>query len=646
MPKLPTDTLPAAEFLVRHLYRAIDVTADARYFAVAEMENSGEDSWFWNDDNAKVLEFMSRPEVWRRFPRETAEILRFVQSMCHGPFIFRRVGSPRLDPPVQEGAGFRYVHSLMQVKCDLRHGIVLAGVRFHDERSAEHLLLAGSFVEFTYHGRRFRLAVDRRIGTINAEQNGHRLTLGHSGDVHFTYRWQERRLGRITYTYRIDASSMLIEVEAELDLEPGLTVADVVLTIGHANLDIPFYAAISAKNGAAEGEIFAAGEPGVKTVDAAGASYYAISQGFTSGDALAIHTAPRDPARLSGIATVVRQAGKLHSAGARYAFPGRHTGARLVAGEHKLITTGGFYHRVADYAGFLREAVAAKPAGGAACDLSISYDYGATINAMAKCFAVCAAGLIVPEPASLPEDLRSRVDGLLDHYFDLYVDRHEQQPNTIFSRELAFVILGVTTMYRATGSAEYRRRLDRLCEVLLDFEVRFDDGTGTPVSAFLMRKDSPRAAYVDCHSGVLLALTQAARHVDDPRLAAAIDRGLASYGLETCRVGGGLVDTIATLMIDEAGVSRTANAFWNFQAGLTLRFFAALRNAEEPALRKVAARHRDRIELFETVIRHQLLRSLSKHADGVEIRTAVPTTETNSETQPWVMLGLFGHPCD
>ena len=85
MPCLPADALPAAEYLVRHLYRPIDVSAGSRYCAIAETAAASDDLWFWNDDNAKVLELMSRPEVWRRFPRETGEILRFVQSMCRRP---------------------------------------------------------------------------------------------------------------------------------------------------------------------------------------------------------------------------------------------------------------------------------------------------------------------------------------------------------------------------------------------------------------------------------------------------------------------------------------------------------------------------------------------------------------------------------
>src|ERR1700739_2631831 len=191
---LPTDAIPAAEFLIRHLYRSIDVAEGRRFSAIAESENPGGDNWFWNDDNAKSLEFLSRPEVWRRFPGEIAEVLRFVRSMCRGPYIFRRVRSPRLGASGKVGAASKYLHSLMQLKSDLLRGAVAAGVRFHDERTHDNLWLTGNRIEFT-----------RR----------------------------RRRLGQLTYTYTIDARSMVIEAEAALDLAPGREVSDVVLTIGH-----------------------------------------------------------------------------------------------------------------------------------------------------------------------------------------------------------------------------------------------------------------------------------------------------------------------------------------------------------------------------------------------------------------------------
>ncbi|MGD9617877.1 MAG: hypothetical protein AB7H90_22215 [Alphaproteobacteria bacterium] len=646
MPELPINALRAAEFLVRRLYRPIDEMAGSPQFAVAETEGLDDDRWFWNDDNAKVLELMSRPEVWRRFPEETAEILRFVRSMCDGPFIFRRLSAPRLDLIGTEGTITTYRHSLMGLRYDLARGAIVAGVRFHDERNTDNLMLSGNYVEFTYRGRRFRRQVTAAGEKTSAVRDGHMLRLSHASEIHAAIGWSRRRIGVATYTYIFDARSMLFEVEAAFDPDPSVELRDVVLTIGHDGLAYCFFNNIVTDAASDGAPLFAAGKPGQRLIPAADASYYAIRQGHISSDALAIHSLPRAPERLRGFDIAVDIAGRLSRVRARYEFPGRHRGGRLVAAEHKLVTAGGFYNRVSDYAVFVRKAAAASPPPCTAQDYSISYDYGVTINAFAKCFAVANSGGVPTDPPSLPEELRALVDTNLRHYFELYVDRHERQPNVIFSRELAFVTLGVMTMYRATGADEYRRRLTRLCDILLDFEMRFDDPNGLPISGFLMRKDSPRAAYVDCHSGVLLALTQAARYVADPRLAPAIDCGLRSYGLETCRFPGGLVDTVQTIMFDEQGRPGTANAFWNFKVGLTLRFFAALRAAEEPALRAVAARHRDRMNLLETVMRRQLENSTADHEDGVEISCSVQSAGTNSESQPWAVLGLVGHPFD
>jgi len=60
----------------------------------------------------------------------------------------------------------------------------------------------------------------------------------------------------------------------------------------------------------------------------------------------------------------------------------------------------------------------------------------------------------------------------------------------------------------------------------------------------------------------------------------------------------------------------------------------------------IAARHADRIALFEAILRRQLAKSATEREQCVEIRTSVLSGETNSETQPWAMLGLVGHPFD
>jgi len=631
------------------MYRPVNLGIGASHFAITEtaMPIAG-DSWFWTDDNAKVLELLSRPELWRRFPHQTNEILRFVQAMCRGPLIFRRVSPPRLEPTEKQGTLDGYCHSLMDIKYDLSRGEVIAGLRFHDERNRDNLLMTGNYVEFTHHRRRFRLTVEPAITDVDSRQDRHLLRLRHSGDLHFASHRKKLRLGRIAYTYTIDARSMLIDVEVTLEIEPGVAVTDIVLTIGHDQLGRMRFRTIATDSIPPTRPLYRAGIPGRRLLNAAGASYYLIRQAHISGDCFAIHSISRDPARLTELETVVQRWGRLRSAVARYSFPGSHCGAKLVVSERKMLTGGGFYDRVGDYAALMRAEALVASEHQAVRDLSTSYDYGSKINAFAKCFAVCKAREITTGAADLDE-LRSLFDVYLNHYDELFINVHKNQPNSIFSRDLSFVILGVVTMYRATGAGEYLHRLARLCNVLLEFEVRSHNLSGAPASGFLMRMASPRLAYVDCHSAALLALVQAARYLDDRRLVAAIERGLASYSVENCAVAAGdpyEIDTLSASMVDRLGRRRTENAFWNFKAGMTLRFFAALRRSSHPSLRSIVARYNERMELFEAVLRRQIERSITQAEGTIEIRTAVSAGETNSETQPWVMLGLFGHPFD
>ena len=101
---------------------------------------------------------------------------------------------------------------------------------------------------------------------------------------------------------------------------------------------------------------------------------------------------------------------------------------------------------------------------------------------------------------------------------------------------------------------------------------------------FLMRKDNPNPFYLDCHSAALLALTQAARIMQDARLPEAIERGIAAYWLAPQAIDlgtGSRIDTVGMASPDLAGDIGEI-AFWNFKAGLSLRFFGALREIAEP----------------------------------------------------------------
>jgi hypothetical protein len=633
------------------MYRPIYLAKDKKIFAITETEHPfGGDNWFWTDDNAKVLEFLVRPELGHHYAQEAEEILKFLRLMCQAPFIFRRVSTPRLEQTGQQGTTASYYQSLMHLRCDLPKGYVVAGIRFHDDRTADNLLLCANCVDFTYRGRTYSVNVENAIDTVDAAQDGHILRLRHSGDLYFKPYWRPLRLGRINYIYTIDARSMLINVAVTLDVDAAANVVDVELTIGHDHLSHGgagvTYSSIFTDGPGSKTLQFTAGELGRAVLATPGITYYSLTQAEIAGFALAVHSSPREPARLSSIETLVREPGKLHLARARYRFDGSCRGTRLAAVEDKMLTAGGFYHRSADYAKLIRGAVSTKSAQEVCFDYSLSYDYGAELNAFANYFAAMSSCAV---DTQICEEIRSLFDLYLGMYFELFIDGHSHKQNTVFSRQLAFVVLGVITMYRATGAEAYLHRLAQLCEVMLDFEKRFDDVAGVPASGFMMGAQSQRTVFVDCHSAALLALTEAAKHIDGTRLAGVIDRGLGCYCIETTKIdwhdGPHKIDVIAVDWVDDHGTRHINHGYWNYHAGLTLRFFAALRNAVHPAFQAVAARHRERIELFEMIMRWHIERSFCWRDGALEIRSSVLSTETNSETQPWATLGLLEQGC-
>jgi hypothetical protein len=642
------DPVMAAEFIIRRLYRPLSFGA-AHCMAVAETEFPfAGDNWFWTDDNAKVVEFLTRPEIHQHYQEEIGEVVRFLRTMCSGPLIFRRVSTPRLLFTGQNGTETSYYHSLMHLRCDLAHGAVIAGIRFHDNRTADNLLLHTNCVAFTYRGRKYSVPVEATIDDTDTVLDGHHLQFRYSAELHFKPWRRDRRVGRISYVYSIDARSMVINVEATLEVDPNAHIADVVLTVGHDNLSHDannvHYNHIFIKKPDREAVSFTAGKRGRQFLPAAGAEYYSIVQTEIAGFALAVHSAPREPRLLAEIELLTRQPGRVHFVRTRYRFAGACRGRRLVVREDKLLTAGGFYGRVNDYSRLLRDAIATRSEQETAIDFSISYDYGAELNAFAQYFVRILDR--VPFPAAAKQRAKVLFDSYLETYCALFVEGHYLKENTIHSRQLAFVILGLVAMYQATGSTNYRHRMAQLCDVLLEFEKRFDDVAGAPVSGFMMGVHSQRIVFVDCHSAALLALVEAMRHIPDPRFAAAIDRGLGCYCIDTTRIdwhdGPHKADVVSVAWVDDDGIRRWNSGFWNFQTGLMLRLFGALRNTTDPALQEIVARHRERIGLFEMIIRWHIARSLTWHEDAVEIRSSMLSTETNSETQPWAVLGLLG----
>jgi len=645
---LPSDPLPYADFIVQHLLHPVGPRfGDGMAIAETEERLDG-DRWFWSDDNAKILEFLSLPQVWRVHPGAVQSTFAFLRALCAGSFIYRRVGETRLDALSNDGARAHFVHSLLEIGCDLPRGLVTMRVRFRDGRTANNIILTGNYVRFTHAGAVQTLDVEDAIDGWEIDHRGGLLTLSHRSELHFDDLGTRRRLGRLVQTYRFDARSMVFRVEAALDLDPGTTVSDVALTVGtddlsHGQLNINYDSVRVHRPGEAPMRIVqGASEHHVHPLP--GAPYWAMTRDAAmKGFAPAIHSVPREPGRLAGLRVVTKEGGLLHWVAAEYVFPGTHRGARLVAEEAKVLTSGGFYDRVADYAAVIGAEVAAPPTQ--PLDLSLSYDYGVELTAFARRARVLASAGPAAAPA-MEEAL-----ALHDQFFAAYeanmLAGAGTDPGAIFSRPLSFVILGLADALAATGAERYRTALRRATDALLTFERPMRDATGRTVGVFPVTVREP--TYLDCQAAAILALVRAAPSLGDQRVADALDRALGAYALATTSVdfGGAILhDGLVTDTTGPEGHRVTDAGFWNYTVALSMRGFAALRRSPDPALQEVFRRHRDRIALFEAVVRAQFTRSMRRHGDAIEIRTSYRSGETNSETQPWVAMGLIAEPGD
>ncbi len=646
---LPRDPEPYAAFILHHLLQPVTPGGVSRAAAETEQPLDG-DRWFWADDNAKILEFLAHPAIWQRWPAECAEIFGFLESLCEGDFIFRRTAYPRLEQVADADGRAQFRHGLLDIEADLPRGIVSVGMRFHDGRTARNVTLTGNYVQFRFRGENYVLDAEESITESEIAFHAPELRLIHRSVLHFEARGQRVRLGTLTYTYRFDAASTFFGVTAELAIDPGTEVEDVVLTIGHDDLSDPGaarrYTHIFAERLALPRLGFAAEAQATRTLPCGGARYWSIAQlREMKGFALAVHSIPETPERLSGIVAVVRDTGLLHYVVGHYAFQGRHTGTTLRAAERKTITSGGFYERVADCGALLRRH-AASDARAVPLDFSISYDYGAELMAFARCHRALSQPGLPAEAAGIAA--RSRA--LFDHFHTAYAANllapHRAGEAAIFSRPLAFVVLSLAEMWRATGEERYRTELRGTASVLLEFERRVPGLADQEDSIFLMAQaEGSRHAFLDCQAAALLALVQAAEVLEDAELAEALERGLGALHLATVRnefAGVSKLDTVAVVYQDTNGEARCFNGLWNFSIALALRAIGTLRRSEAAVLAPVRDRQAGRLDMLEVVMEQQLRRSLREREGSLEILTSFLSGEGNSETQPWVALALTG----
>lgn len=645
---MPVDPIPFADFLVARLLRPIGAKGAGRAFAETE-HPINHDDWFWTDDNAKIIELLSVPKIWRRHNRAVSEAINFLTGMCQGPLIFRRLAAPKLEVLSQQSGLAEFRHSLLDISCDLPRGRVSIGMRFHDGRTARNATFGENSVRFRHAGQFHTVMVEPAINTFAIQPTAQGIQLSWTSEIVFQPRghWRKTALGELTYRCDISRGSMFVDFEADLNIAPGLDVSDVTLSfcwtdLSHNRNEIRYEKAVALQ---ANGESARAPDrPGMFEMPTSSARYWAVIQtSHMAGFAAAIHCLPQGDALVEGLAGARDGKGRLQSVGAHHSFPGPRSG-RVTTSQKAIITSGGLYEEVGLYADILEEQ--AKSQLALPIDLSISYDYGAEMYAMARCLATLN-GPQSPLTDKLAMPLRTRLEEsfsrLARAYRDHFIEAAHHDLGALFSRSLAYVALAHAEMLRQ-GDPEGRhaRNLRESCDWLIAFE-RINTGLdGEPQVAFVMGAKTDILPYVDCHAACLLALVRGSEGLDFIDWVSAIDGGLAAFCVETQILEGRKVDMVCVDYLDPQGVRHRTETLWNFKSGICLQLFSALRESEYPPLRALWKKHRARLEVFDAVLRARLNASIVEHEDGLEILTSLYSSETNSETQPWAALGLSG----
>jgi hypothetical protein len=653
---LTTEALPFADFIVSRLLKDLPAFPHSNR-AVAETAIPIEgDDWYWADDNAKVLELLSLPAVWRAHPEAVTDVVRFVCAMCDGPLIFRRIAAPRFTIEENEGGRGRFLHSLMNISCDLNQGEVTLGMRFHDGRTAKNATFGGNYIRFR-HGL-VTHTVDAEAGiyqtAIEPLENGVRLSW--TSRIEYkkgVFSRQRTHVGDLTYTCTIIPQSMFVTFQADFDISPDIELSDVVLTFGcdrlsHNDNNIR-YEMVSAES--AGGPVRQTATHGGKIdMPLQGAAYWSIAQtSHMSGFAVAIHSLPVEPARVTGLRGQCNIVSRLHWVASEHEFAGPQRG-RITAAERKILTAGGLYADTSLYAETMARQCRLSDAGAPPTDFSVSYDYGAEINAMARCLRT----LDDPDPpisgdeaVALREQLTNKLGTLIAAYDRYFVKPARDDTSAVFSRSLAFVAFAHIELLKLDKQGSSVEALREICALIARFERPNTGVDGKPQSGFVMGSEVDAKPYVDCHAPCMLALVRASTILETDEWLEAIDRGLAAFCLDTQKfffLGDQKIDVVCVDFQDGWGRRHRLETFWNFKSGLCLQLFGALRASPHPGIQRAWEKNRLRIELLEIFMRARIDKSLRRHDDGVEILTSVLSAETNSETQPWVALGLVGEP--
>ena len=635
-----------AAYLRTHLVKSSHWQSGETFTALGETAlRFNESSWFWADDNAKSAEFLCEPGLYNDDPDTANAAIDFVLRLSTGPIIRRRGGAAELRVLSVDPAAFRIETAFFIVEGDLTAGIIRQSLRFNDGRAHTAGVYTGNSVGWRHWLWRTRLRVETAISAHHIAVEARSVSLSFTATVR-RKSWFSRAegpdLGTVTYTYEVSADRPSIGLRVTLAPAQGVTLSGATLTTAIdqvGSLSGANYRALAIRSAGQDKVVRRRGEKAVGFHKGTAEYSALLQENGSPGFAYGLHTLLLNGDRLKAITGYAQRYGRLRTVVHRYAAGTITANAPFTIREERLLTGGGYYNQVGHYIAVMRDAD-----GGGEADPSMTYDIGAELNAIALHILFARRGHYRPAPS---QDRLLALTGWYDRHVDAYFAfvraGEAEDSRRVFTRGLAFVVLSLDCMLRATGNERYRVLMDTGVRLILALAHRERLGHDATAVTFADLWDQ-QAPFLDCQAACTLALARAAWHGDPDNVLGrtAVD-AILGIRLYTGSIGvtpdqREAYDGLATIKATDP--SRVDSGFWSFKLGLVLRALAAVRRGAEAGVIPLTAVEAQRLKLRSKLAEDHLSQAYRWHDGQLEVLTSSRAGETNSETQPWTALGL------
>ena len=628
-----TRTLPGVNFIRDHLVAKIGTEIAARE---TEADMAG-DRWWWIDDNAKSMEVFIMPGVYEEYKDTTDNMVDFIYDMSRDGLFLRRKSASKISLANNNMKDFSASSGVMDYYGDASALRITQGYRFHDGRGVAATHTAGFEVSFTCGGEKFNSPGEPFDGFEKSiyESDGKvivKAVMQIGGKAEVEWRGVMREDTVVSYTY----------VDVRNIQDTPLENVEVHVKRG---LDEQKYSQLCQKFEGKAVECSTAGS-GELTVNAL--EWFSFTVEGRMGFSYGWHHIVKDKS-LAGVTVEKGADGNLVTA-----FKTVYKRSNIAKGEVfnvedlGVLTAGGLY-KTMPYDKLLKGIEARKEL----TDFSISYDYGAELSSMASFAYFMKRRMYKISDEEQDKKFEQMNAWCLEHmeaYYNNFIlgkdGTVDQTYAEVFQRGNSMTILSAIKL--ALANRGHKGTFDRLMLILDDLVtclLKFQKDTG------FITCELHGGFFLDCHGAGMLALSYIVAtydvlpyKVDRVSVLNAISKSIDGVkydlGATVLSADHQLVEFKVTVM----SAKGRDGLQWNYKASLLLRSLHLLEQAAqdgaqiEPAVmdKAVGLRH-----YVLGLIEHSKKVTAKNNIRYHEFTTSYRSPETNSETQPWCMLGYF-----